>query len=162
MESLKLIEKLVSNSEKHHMINLQEENQNKEYEGLTFNIAQHTFRSRLAKKTPKKKGYFVVFWEKDKDNKNQPYAFDEMSEKLIVSIIDGQLIGQFVFPKLLLLEKGILKSENDKGKMAMRVYPSWERELNPSARKTQKWQAAYFIDLSNGIDNQQAAALYFT
>lgn len=162
MESLELIEKLVSNSEKHHMINLQEENQNKEYEGLTFNIAQHTFRSRLAKKTPKKKGYFVVFWEKDKDNKNQPYAFDEMSEKLIVSIIDGQLIGQFVFPKLLLLQKGILKSENDKGKMAMRVYPSWERELNPSARKTQKWQAAYFIDLSNGIDNQQAAALYFT
>lgn len=162
MESLELIGKIVSNNEKYRMINLQEENQNKEYEGLTFNIEQHTFRSRLAKKTPKKKGYFVVFWEKDKDNKNQPYAFDNMPEKLIVSIIDNHLIGQFVFPKLLLLEKGILKSENDKGKMAMRVYPSWENELNDSARKTQKWQEAYFINLSNEIDNQQAAALYFT
>ena len=31
-------------------------------------------RCRLAKKTPKKEGYFTVFWKKDQDNKNIPYT----------------------------------------------------------------------------------------
>ena len=43
---------------------IQEERHNQAYEGCLFSIDQHLFRNRFAKKTPKKKGYFVVFWEK--------------------------------------------------------------------------------------------------
>jgi hypothetical protein len=69
--------------------------------------------------------------------------------------------GQFVFPKSKLLEKGILKNEDTQGKMAIRVYPFWEKELNKSAAQTQKWQQEYFIDLSDGIDDQKLIDLYF-
>lgn len=35
---------------------VEEENQNKEYEGISFSIGHRTYRSRLAKRTPKKAG----------------------------------------------------------------------------------------------------------
>ena len=43
---------------------------NSEYEGFCFQADGLSFRSRRAKKTPKKQGYFVAFWEKDTNNKN--------------------------------------------------------------------------------------------
>lgn len=41
---------------------------NQEYEGMLLRIvdSNQLIRSRLAKKTPKKSGYFAVFWEKIK------------------------------------------------------------------------------------------------
>ncbi len=35
-----------------------------------------------------------------------------------------------------------------KNKMAFRVYPSWEHDLNRTATLTQKWQTPYFINIS--------------
>ncbi|WP_052723889.1 MepB family protein [Paenibacillus wulumuqiensis] len=128
--------------------NLQIESQNAAYEGMTFEIDTHTFRSRLAKHTPKKKGYFVVFWEKDIDNNNRAYSDKECPDQVIVNVMDHDKQGQFIFPREILLKHGILRSGDQKGKMAMRVYPDWEDELNTAARRTQKWQLLYFI---NGI-----------
>ncbi|HRM24403.1 MAG TPA: MepB family protein [Enterococcus aquimarinus] len=50
-------------------------------EGCLFSIDQHLFRNRLAKKTPKKKGYFVVFWEKDSQHHNHAYSFEESPDR---------------------------------------------------------------------------------
>lgn len=125
------------------------EQQNADYEGQVFTVNNQTFRSRLAKKTPKKQGYFVVFWEKDAENKNQAYAFSEAPDQLLVLIVDDEKQGLFIFPKSVLLTQGILSNETSKGKMGMRVYPTWETELNRSAERTQKWQALYFTDYSN-------------
>ncbi|MFW7395241.1 MepB family protein, partial [Vagococcus fluvialis] len=58
--------------------------QNEEYEGYTFNIGETAYRSRLAKLTPKKKGYFVAFWEKDDTNQNQAYSFKNSPDYLII------------------------------------------------------------------------------
>ena len=129
--------------------NLLVEEQNQAYEGLTFELNDETYRSRLAKKTPNKKGYFVVFWEKNRQNNNQPYAFESAPNQLIVLILDEEKQGVFLFPKKVLLEQGILRDETTKGKMAIRVYPTWENELNASARRTQKRQEAYFTDYTN-------------
>lgn len=131
-----------------HMTQLKEETQNEEYEGLTFTVDGETFRSRLAKKTPKKKGYFVVFWEKDTQNKNQPYDYEEAPEQLLVTVIDQEKQGVFIFPKDVLLQQGILSGAKSKGKMGIRVYPTWETELNSRAQRTQKWQAIYFKEYS--------------
>ena len=54
---------------------VQEERQNQAYEGCLFSIDQHLFRKRLAIKTSKKKGYVVVFWEKDSQHHNHAYSF---------------------------------------------------------------------------------------
>lgn len=129
--------------------NLFVEKQNQAYEGLTFNLRDKSYRSRLAKKTPNKKGYFVVFWEKDAQNNNQPYAFESAPDQLIVLVLDDKKQGIFLFPKKVLLEQGILTNQTSKGKMGIRVYPTWESELNTSAQRTQKWQAVYFTDYTN-------------
>ncbi|MBD8005068.1 MepB family protein [Bacillus norwichensis] len=140
---------------------LKREAQNSEYEGLLLIINKHVYRSRLAKLTPKKKGYFVAFWEKDTKGINQAYSYENSPEKLIVSVIDNERRGQFIFPKKALLKYGILKSPKQKGKMALRVYPSWVTELNTNAAKTQTWQVEYFIDLSDAIDVDKLKKLYF-
>lgn len=132
---------------------------NQEYEAMEFELFQYRIKSRLGKKTPKKKGFFVTLWEKDKNNQNIPIDLDKMSDYLIIHIIDQELNGMFVFDKKTLLTKGILSDINHKGKMAFRVYPTWETGLNTSANKTQQWQKSHFIDLSQTSLKQQKPKL---
>ncbi len=161
-KSINLINNMLTGLGKPNITALSEENHNYEYEGISFSIADNTYRSRLAKLTPSKKGYFVVFWKKNDTNKNQAYSYDESPEKIIISVIDNELQGQFIFPKSILLKQEVLRTGNSKGKMAIRVYPSWVNELNQSAIKTQEWQREYFIDLSNEVDNNRLTKLYFS
>lgn len=58
-------------------------------------------------------------------------------------------LGQFIFPKEILLKEKILKTQNQKGKMAMRVYPIWDKPISNQAKKSQLWQLHYFVDLSD-------------
>lgn len=119
------------------------------YEGLCFDILNISYRSRLAKKTAKKAGYFTVFWEKDKEGKNSPYHFESSPDQLIIVVLDSDRKGKFVFPRDVLLEHGILADDLNKGKMALRVYPDWESDLNATAQKTQSWQIDYFVNNSS-------------
>lgn len=107
------------------------------------------------KKLLKNQSYFVAFWCKNEINKNRPFNFDESKDKLIINILDESKKGQFIFPKELLVKKGIISSEKHKGKMAIRVYPSWEQSLNKTAVSTQKWQIPYFLDFSKGFDKKK-------
>ena len=133
---------------------------NQDYEAINFIFNNITFKSRLAKRTPKKHGYFVAIWHKNNQGSNVPFTYDEIADKLVVNIIDGVQKGQFIFQKEILMHKGIISSENKKGKMAFRVYPSWENNLNKTAQLSQKWQLDYFVDLSNDIDEQKLIELY--
>ena len=57
-------------------------------------------------------------------------------------------MGQFVFPKKILYEKGVLAGEISKGKRAIRVYPIWDIPTSRQARNTQAWQLDYFFELT--------------
>lgn len=59
---------------------IQTERQNSVYEGMTFVVGNTTFRSCLAKKTPKKKGYFTALWEHPHE-KNQAYSLSGYPDK---------------------------------------------------------------------------------
>ncbi|MCJ7968080.1 MepB family protein [Lactococcus lactis] len=122
------------------------EEQNSEYEGMVIQLASNNkiVRSRLAKKTPKKDGYFVAFWEKDNLNINQPFSDLDTPEALVILIDDEGKQGIFFIPKEVAVKNRILSNENQKGKMAMRFYPSWCKNLNSTAQKTQSWQLNYF------------------
>lgn len=161
MKTLTLIADTLSAFDKVSIKKVHEESQNSEYEGVILAINGHSYRSRLAKLTPKKVGYFVAFWEKNATNQNQAFDMANSPDKLIISIMDGDLKGQFVFPKSILVKQGILGNVHAKGKMAMRVYPAWLDQLNPTASKTQKWQGEYFIDLSSEVDHNKINQLYF-
>lgn len=161
MESLDYLRKIITRISPFTIETLQVEVQNNDYEAVTFSIGKQTFRSRRAKKTPKKSGYFVVFWEKDGNNQNQPYESIAAPDKLVITVFDQEKIGQFIFPKEILLKKRILSQGEIKGKMAMRVYPNWVEELNKTAAATQKWQREFFVDLTDRFDSKRLDALYF-
>ncbi|HII0954790.1 TPA: MepB family protein [Staphylococcus aureus] len=133
-------------SEESEVKDLTEEKYNQDYEALTFSFKEETYQSRLAKKTPTKSGYFVTCWTKDEDNYNRPYKIEEFADYLIVAVIDDELNSYFLFPRELLVEKGILASSKYQGKMAFRVYPKWCNQLNKTAGQTQKWQCKYFFE----------------
>ena len=78
-------------------------------------------KSRLAKKTNKKQGYFITLWTKDSMSVNQPFEYANFPEKLIVNVIDKDKLGQFIFPKDELLKREILSNHFKKGKMAQFV-----------------------------------------
>lgn len=143
---------------------IREEKQNSKYGAGTFKLASRTVRFRVAKKTPTKNGQFVAFWEKDKNNKNQPFSYEETPELLvIVTSMREDNFGQFVFPKEILLKHNILESSSTKGKMGIRVYPSWDKPTSKQAIKTQAWQLPYFIDMSNSdkLPINRMKILYF-
>lgn len=128
---------------------VQEEKQNAKYGAGIFTLASRTVRFRVAKITPTKVGQFVAFWEKDLNNQNQPFTYDEAPDLLVITTFKGdEGFGQFIFPKEVLFKQGILRSSSIKGKMAIRVYPSWDHPTSKQAIKTQKWQLPYFVDLS--------------
>ncbi|MCT3046360.1 MepB family protein [Leuconostoc mesenteroides] len=148
MESLNLIEGVVARMYQCDVTRVSEESQNNEYEGTTLFVGNKSLRTRLAKKTPTKQGYFVVLWEKDDRGQNKPFDAYNSPELLVVCVIDNQQKGVFIFPKVLLVQQKILSSQQTKGKMAFRVYPDWVVELNKTAQRTQTWQKNYFVDLS--------------
>lgn len=129
---------------------VQEEKQNSKYSAGTFQLSSKTVRFRVAHITPTKVGQFVAFWEKDENNKNQPFTYEEAPDLLVITTFkDESKFGQFIFPKDVLLKQNILKSSVTNGKMAMRVYPSWDQPTSKQAMRTQNWQLPYFVDMSD-------------
>ena len=141
MKSINILKDSIGNFE---ILNYEE--QNSEYEGMVIQLANNNkiVRSWLAKKTPKKDGYFVAFWEKDSQNVNHPFSELDSIEVLAILINDEDKRGIFLIPKEVAVKNRILSNENQKGKMAMRFYPSWCKNLNSTAQKTQSWQLNYF------------------
>ncbi len=132
------------------LTSVREEKQNAKYGAGIFQIASKTVRFRVSNVTPTKIGQFVAFWEKDENNKNQSYSFETAPDLFVITTFkNNYTFGQFVFPKEVLLKQNIFRSGSTKGKMAIRVYPSWDRPTNTEAMKTQKWQLPYFVDMSN-------------
>ncbi|MBJ8083657.1 MepB family protein [Bacillus wiedmannii] len=129
--------------------NLKEEKQNAEYAGCLFHLNHKSIRFRISKITPNKIGQFVSFWEKDANLKNQAFSYDAAPDLLVITCIEDNKLGQFIFPKEILLKEKILKTQSQKGKMAMRIYPIWDSPASNQAKKSQMWQLQYFVDLSD-------------
>lgn len=128
---------------------IQLETQNEAYEG--FSVTSIQLRSRLAKQTPKKAGYFVTHYVSEPGEPNRPYRLDEAFETLAICIPKE---GAFLFPKEVLFKQGILEATRNMktkptGKMGFRVYLPTEGGLNKTATKTQAWQALYYVSLED-------------
>ncbi|WLR42096.1 MepB family protein [Bacillus carboniphilus] len=132
---------------------IQEEQQNSNYGGGTFLLSNKSIRFRVSKRTPNKIGEFVAIWEKGEDSKNTAFSYENAPDILVINTtIKENQFGQFIIPKETLAKRNILKTRSSKGKMGLRVYPSWESPTGKQALMTQKWQLPYFVDMSNMND----------
>ncbi|WP_316765428.1 MepB family protein [Pedobacter frigiditerrae] len=129
--------------------NLKAEKESSEYDACTFQLNGKTIIHRTAKITPTKIGQFVTIWKRNENGQTEPFHVNDDFDLMIISTRKGDLFGQFIFPKSILLEKGIISSNKAQGKRGIRVYPPWDVTLNKQAQKTQQWQTEYFVDDTN-------------
>ncbi len=135
--------------------------ESQDYDACTFDVNDRKIIYRKAKITPTKTGQFVALWKRDENGSTQPYNFDDPVDIVIINTPQDDQLGQFVFPKSVLLDKGIFSSKQD-GKRGFRVYPPWDIATSNQAQKTQSWQLKYFLSYSNDkpVDIDHAISLY--
>ena len=79
-----------------------------------------------------------MIWEKDTLTKNQLFSEETAMDLLVLNTFtDLNRFGQFVFSREVLKEHKILKTGTTKGKMTIRVYPSWDQLTSKQAITTQ-------------------------
>lgn len=136
------------------LTNLKHNTESSAYSACAFELNGKKIRHRTAKITPTKTGQFVTIWERNKQGITAPYDASDDFDFVVVTAKNAGRLGQFIFPKMVLAEKGIVTYNGKKGKRGIRVYPPWDRATSKQAQKTQNWQAAYFltVDTDNSPD----------
>jgi hypothetical protein len=120
-----------------------------EYGASSFSLNGKKIQYRVSKITPTKAGQFVTIWKRNKNGITAPFDIsDDIDFIVIASKSDGNF-GQFIFPKSVLADKGIITRNGKEGKRGIRVYPPWDIATNKQAEKTQTWQAKYFLTIRN-------------
>jgi len=124
------------------------EEESAEYGACKFQINDSHILFRVGKITPTKIGQFVTLWKRIGKGPIMPYDDADPFDFFIVTVRDKNRFGQFIFPKNVLREKGIISQHGKGGKRAMRLYPAWDVVDNEQAKKTQTWQLHYFFEIN--------------
>jgi hypothetical protein len=141
---LQAVQKIILREYNTVITNIVEELEGKIYCAHSFSINDWVIKYRSAKITPTKTGQFVTLWRRNEHGKTTPYNVSDAFDKVIISTSSGENFGCFVFPKSILIEKGIVTNEQKEGKRGFRVYPPWDLTTNNQAIKTQQWQLEFF------------------
>jgi len=123
--------------------------ESKTYGACSFKLNEKIIIYRSAKTTPTKIGQFVTIWKRNEQGITAPFDIGDNFDFIIINCEYGDLAGQFIFPKSVLLDKKIISGSKSSGKRGIRVYPVWDKTLNNQAQKTQQWQLDYFVDFSD-------------
>ncbi|MBL6445950.1 MepB family protein [Fulvivirga sp. 29W222] len=137
-----------------------EETESKEYSACQFILNGRSIICRSSKITPKKVGQFVTFWKRKGNGPIEPFHESDSIDLYVVNVADKGKLGQFVFPKSILIKKGVISTPVKEGKRAIRVYPPWDKVKNKQAERTQKWQLEYFLNVDDLPDLEKAKTLY--
>lgn len=142
--------------------NLEIEKESSKYAACKFDLDRFKIHFRVAKITPAKIGQFVTFWKRIEKGPIEPYTFSDAIDFLIINTKSGNNFGQFIFPKSVLCQQGIISTTIKEGKRAIRVYPPWDLTVSKQAQKTQKWQLEYFLEipLNHTLNVEKAKQLY--
>ncbi|MBL4703480.1 MAG: MepB family protein [Flavobacteriales bacterium] len=140
--------------------NFKIELESKEYNACRFELNGRHIISRNAKITPKKVGQFVTFWKRNGNGPIEPFSETDSIDFYVVTVCKKNEFGQFVFPRTVLMKKGIITTGKKEGKRAFRVYPNWDEAKNKQAKQTQKWQLNYFYEVNNSTELDSVKELY--
>ena len=136
-----------------------------DYNSCSYQLNDTQLLSRTAKITPKKIGQFVTLWKRNTDGPIAPFDQKDSFDVVTINVNHPNPVGthgQFVFPKSVLVQKGIVTGDKE-GKRGFRVYPPWDKPTSNQALKSQHWQVNYFLSFDpNRNDNgDQFTNLYF-
>ena len=146
---LKIVKELVYDKCGFDLTNLRPNLESVEYGACSFKLNGRTIEHRVSKITPTKTGQFVTIWKRNENGITEPFDISDDIDFIVVTSKSGDNIGQFIFPKTVLADKGIITQNQKDGKRGIRVYPSWDIVTNKQAEKTQNWQIKYFLTIKN-------------
>lgn len=140
-----------------HLSGYKQESENRAYGAAYFQLNQKRIQFRVGKITPIKIGQFIAFYKRQQNGVVSPYDMTDPFDFLIVSARSLNYFGQYIFPKAVLVERGVVSENRLRGKMAFRLYPPWDIPQNPQAKRSQEWQLPYFLNMPSkgGIDCQR-------
>ena len=131
--------------------NFSRDTESSQYSACSFQLNELFFVHRASKITPTKAGQFVTIWKRSENGITTPYDISDNIDWFIITSRSGDKLGQFVFPKMVLADKGVISINGKGGKRGIRVYPQWSIPPNKQAEETQRWQQNYFCSI-NQID----------
>lgn len=134
--------------------------ESKDYGACKFQLNGLHILCRTAKVTPKKTGQFVVFWKRLESGVIAPFHETDSIDFYVVNCLSENGFGQFVFPKSILIKKGIISTTKKEGKRAFRVYTKWDVVKSKQAQQTKTWQQPYFYEIHAETNLKTAQALY--
>ena len=132
-----------------------------EYQSCSFKLNSIEIIHRFSKITPTKIGQFVTIWKRNNKGITAPFDVLDNFDFIVITSKSEKNLGQFVFPKAVLLEKGIISKNNISGKRGIRVYPPWDIPTSKQAEKTQLWQTKYFYSISSDSFDQDLVKKLF-
>lgn len=133
--------------------------ESKEYSACSFKLNNKNIVFRQAKTTPKKVGQFVTIWKRNAAGITQPFDETDPIDFIIIVCERTHRFGAFILPKAVLQEKKIFSSNGIDGKRGIRVYPTWDIAINPQSKRTQNWQAKYFIEFDGNSQHKHLEKL---
>lgn len=144
---LKVVKELVYDKCGFDLTNLKQNFESTEYSACSFQLNGKIIQYRVSKITPTKTGQFVSIWKRNKFGITEPFEILEDLDFIIITSKSGNNFGQFIFPKSILVDNGIITRNGKEGKRGIRVYPPWDIATNKQAIKTQSWQTKYFLTI---------------
>ena len=144
---LQLAEKLLYNECGFQLQHLVWNSESANYAACSFELNIYKIQFRVANITPTKIGQFVAIWKRNNKGITAPFDVTDSLDFLIISVRESESFGQFIFPKSVLIAKGIVSQNEKGGKRGIRVYAPWNKPENKQAIKTQAWQINYFVEI---------------
>jgi hypothetical protein len=161
-KDLRVVKELVYDKCSFTLTDLKLNSESIEYGACSFLLNGMTIQHRVSKITPTKTGQFVTIWKRNKDGITEPFDMDDNIDFVVITARSGDNIGQFVFPIIVLADKGILTRNGREGKRGIRVYPPWDTATNKQAEKSQRWQTTYFFTIKDNITDLDSVKQLFT
>ena len=146
---LKVVKELIYDKCDLNLTNLEQNLESADYGACSFKLNGKTIQYRTSKITPTKIGQFVTIWKRNNEGITEPFNITDNFDLIIITSKSGNNFGQFVFPKSVLADNGIITKNGKEGKRGIRVYPPWDITTNKQAIKTQSWQIKYFFTIKN-------------
>lgn len=156
------IKELVYDNCNFEFSNLIIDSESAEYQASSVKLNSFEIIHRFSKITPTKIGQFVTIWKRNNEGITAPFDVSDNFDFIIITSKSDKNLGQFVFPKAVLLEKGIISNNNTSGKRGIRVYPPWDIPTSKQAEKTQLWQTKYFYSINKDAFDIELVKKLFT
>jgi len=107
---LKVAKELVYDKCGFNLTDLKLNSESVEYGACSFRLNGKTIQHRVSKITPTKTGQFVTIWKRNQEGITEPFDISDDIDYIVITSKSGDNFGQFIFPKSVLADKGMLNS----------------------------------------------------